>query len=77
MPDGAFSMFAGDERIGIGFKTTDSSCRARLFWVKPSDINRCSKRMQEQMIQAAGKFAIPPERYPEFAFLESKSRTHS
>ncbi len=63
-------MFAGDRRIGIGFKTTDASGRARLFWFKPSDINRCFKGIHEQMIQAAAKFAIPSERYPEFPFLE-------
>jgi hypothetical protein len=70
MTDGAFSLLRGSKRIGIGFKVTDGSGRARLFWFKPTDITLLFKKMHEQMIRSASRYAIPPDRYNEFHFLE-------
>jgi hypothetical protein len=70
MTDGAFSLFRRSKRIGIGFKVTDGSGRSRLFWFKPTDITLVFKKMHQQLILSASRYAIPPDRYYEFHFLE-------
>ncbi len=62
-PDGWFSLFAGRRRIGLGVKATDSAGRARLFWVKCRDLVRFSARAQGQLIDAVGRYSIPPDKY--------------
>lgn len=42
-PDGAFSLFKGNNKIGIGFKNTDENGQTRLRWLKITDLNKLMK----------------------------------
>jgi hypothetical protein len=68
-PDGPFSMSVGHRRIGIAWKVTDKFGRARLFWIKLRDLKRFGNQFGGQVIQAALRYAIPPEQYAEYAVL--------
>lgn len=68
-PDGAFSLFSGARRIGVGFKITDTTGYARLFWVKVGDMNRFGRSAQEHILAVAAKYAIPPEEYAQYRVL--------
>lgn len=69
-PDGAFSLFSGDRKIGIGFKKTDSQGEIQLFWLKLRDLTRLAANWQQQFIGALQRYAIPPERYGEYPALQ-------
>ena len=68
-PDGNFSLLHRGRQIGIGFKKTYSGGDVRLFWIKRRDLMRFGHDLQDKVIDALGRFAIPPERYPEYPFL--------
>jgi hypothetical protein len=68
-PDGAFSLFAGERRIGIGFKNTDAGGNLHLLWLKQRDLIRLAKTWEHQLIDAVRRHAIAPERYPEYPAL--------
>lgn len=69
-PDGPFSLFSDARRIGIGFKVTDRSGWARLFWIKSADVNRFGRAAQSHLLAAAMKHAIPPQEYGRYGILE-------
>jgi hypothetical protein len=69
-PDGAFSLFAGNRRIGIGMKATDKRGRVRLYWFRLRDLSRFSRTMQDRLFEAASRYAIPPGKYTEYDMLE-------
>ena len=69
-PDGAFSLLSGENRIGIGFKTTDQDGVAHLYWFKLRDVTRYFNSFEKQLIQAAARFAIPREEYAQHRVLE-------
>ncbi|MDE3178856.1 MAG: hypothetical protein KGM47_04270 [Acidobacteriota bacterium] len=62
-PDGPFSLFSGNRRIGIAWKVTDKFGRPRLFWLKLRDLVRFGNQIGPQLIQTALRYAaIPPEK---------------
>jgi hypothetical protein len=69
-PDGAFSLFDGARRIGIGMKATDRAGFARLFWFKPKDVSRFFRACEDRFIATALKYAIPREEYKNYGVLE-------
>lgn len=71
-PDGPFSLFQGNRRIGIGFKVTDRSGRARLFWVKIWNMLNVANAIQKRIVEIALRYAIPPERYGDYTVLIPK-----
>lgn len=58
-PDGPFSLFSGNRRIGIAWKVTDRSGRPRLFWLKLRDLVRFGNQVGPQLIQTARRYAMP------------------
>jgi hypothetical protein len=68
-PDGNFSLHHGGRQIGIGFKKTERDGRVHLFWIKDRDLTRCANAWRPKVAAAFTRIAIPPERYPEYAFL--------
>ena len=62
-PDGPFSLFAGNHKIGVGFKTTGSSGQARLYWFKLRDIVRFFNDFQYRFVKIIPQYAIPSERH--------------
>lgn len=69
-PDGAFSLFDGGRRIGIGIKTTDRAGTVRLFWFKPRDVTRFFSSFEERFLATAQKYAIPRENCKDYGVLE-------
>jgi hypothetical protein len=69
-PDGAFSLFDGARRIGIGIKGINPAGRARLVWFRPRDMTRLFRSFGERFPAAAQKYAIPKENYKNFGVLE-------
>jgi hypothetical protein len=69
-PDGAFSLFDGARRIGIGMKATDRAGFARLFWFKPKDASKFFRACEDRFISTALKYAIPREEYKDYGVLE-------
>jgi hypothetical protein len=69
-PDGAFSLFDGRRRIGIGIKATDRSGFVRLFWFKPRDVTRFFSSFEERFLATAQKYAIRREKYMDYGVLE-------
>lgn len=69
-PDGAFSLFDGGRRIGIGIKATDRTGFARFYWFKLRDVSRFFKSCEGLFLATAIKYAIPPEKYEEYRCLE-------
>lgn len=61
-PDGPFSLFSGNRRIGIAWKVTHRSGRPRLFWLKLRDLVRFGNQVGPQLIQTALHYAMPGER---------------
>ncbi|HEV2500039.1 MAG TPA: hypothetical protein VGY31_10715 [Terriglobia bacterium] len=61
-PDGPFSLFSGNRKIGIAWKVTDRSGRPRLFWLKLRDLVRFGNQVGPQLIQTALHYAMPGER---------------
>lgn len=72
-PDGAFSLFKGDRKIGVGFKATDQFGNTRLYWFKLHDLVHFSKTVQDHVIEMALRYAIPPERYRDHSVLEPQA----
>jgi len=70
-PDGAFSLFHRDHKIGIGFKKTDSEGKVRLCWIKLRDLIRFGNAWQAKVMEALFRAAIPPERYEDYPFLRA------
>ena len=62
-PDGAFSLLKDGHKIGIGFKSTDPTGRARLHWIKLRDLRRFIRSAEEQALKAITSRAIPPSDY--------------
>jgi hypothetical protein len=69
-PDGAFSLMSDSRKIGIGIKATDRCGIARLRWFKLRDATRFFRMAQSQIITAALRHAIPPEKYRDWRVLE-------
>ena len=69
-PDGAFSLFDGARRVGIGIKATDAVGCVRLFWFRPQDVTRFFRSFEQQLLATAQKYAIPKERYRDYGVLE-------
>jgi hypothetical protein len=70
-PDGAFSLMAGERRIGVGIKATDRAGRVRLCWFKPRDVSRFFRTCEDRFITTALKYAIPKEKYKDYCELDS------
>jgi hypothetical protein len=68
-PDGTFTMFHKQRKIGFGFKATDASGNVRLFWIKRRDLLRFGHDWQQKVIDALLSAAIPPQRYADYPFL--------
>ena len=68
-PDGPFSLFRGNRRIGVAYKVTDRFGRSRLFWFKLRDLIHFGNQMTPQFIRTALRYAIPPEKYAEYGVL--------
>jgi hypothetical protein len=62
-PDGAFSLFAGNTEIGIGFKRTDATGRNRLRWIKLRDLRQLFTANALRLLQAVHEHAIPTADY--------------
>jgi hypothetical protein len=71
LPDGAFSLVKGQRRIGIGFKATDPSGTARLYWFKVRDVARFSNDVGAVVSQAVMRYAIPPDKYGHYGVLSA------
>ena len=69
-PDGAFSLFDGGRRIGIGIKATDRGGFVHLFWFKPRDVTRLFRSFEDRFLATAQKYAIPRENYRDYGVLE-------
>lgn len=69
-PDGAFSLFDGGQRIGIGIKAIDRTGFARFYWFKLRDASRFFNSCEGLFMATAIKYAIPPEKYEEYRCLE-------
>jgi hypothetical protein len=69
-PDGAFSLFDGRRKIGVGIKATDRLGHVRLYWFKLRDVSRFFKTSEATFLTTALKYAIPREKYKEYAILE-------
>lgn len=69
-PDGPFTLISMKrgkaKQIGFGYKVTLPTGEPRLFWVKKSDILAVSHYLENQFVQAASKYAIPPECYSQY-----------
>ncbi len=70
-PDGAFSLFDGGRRIGIGIKATDHAGFGRLFWFKLSDVTKLFRSFEDRFLPTALKYAIPRENYKDYGVLET------
>jgi hypothetical protein len=68
-PDGPFSLFSGNRRIGVAYKVTDQFGWSRLFWVKLHDLIHFGNQVSPQFIKTALRYAIPPEKYGEYGVL--------
>jgi len=68
-PDGSFSLFRRQRKIGLGFKPTDPEGHVRLVWIKSHDLARFANHWQPKVLEALRSAAIPPERYSEYSFL--------
>jgi len=68
-PDGPFSLFRGNRRIGVAYKVTDRLGRSRLFWVKLHDLIHLCNQVTPEFTKTALRYAIPPEKYSEFGVL--------
>lgn len=66
-PDVPFTLISlksgKPKQIGFGYKFTLPTGQPRLFWVKKSDILVEMGRLENQFVQAVGKYSIPPECY--------------
>ena len=66
-PDGIFTLISlkrgKAKQIGFGYKVTLPTGELRLFWIKKSDILTEMLHLEDQFVQAASHFAIPPECY--------------
>lgn len=60
-PDGAFSLFHRNRKIGIGIKATDRDGGKHLYWMKLRDLRRFSAAGQATFLDAVLRHAIPPE----------------
>lgn len=69
-PDGPFTLISMKrgkaKQIGFGYKGTLCTGKPRLFWVKKSDMLAMSHYLENQFVQAASKYAIPPECYSQY-----------
>jgi hypothetical protein len=70
LPDGAFSLFDGGRKIGVGIKATDRLGCARLYWFKLRDASRFFKSSEAKFLATALKYAIPREEYKGYGILE-------
>lgn len=66
-PDGIFTLISlkreKAKHIGFGYKVTLPTGEPRLFWVRKSDILAEMRHLEDQFVQSASQFAIPPECY--------------
>lgn len=74
-PDGAFSLFDGKKRIGIGLKKTDEYGKARLYWFKLRDLGRLARAWEQRLTKAVQQHAIPPAAYHEHSILQTPPKT--
>jgi hypothetical protein len=68
-PDGAFSLFHGMKKVGIGLKITDAYGKTRLYWLRLRDLRRLAKTLQERLSQSAAQHAIPTAEYYKYPDL--------
>jgi len=74
-PDGAFSLFAGTRKIGIGMKSTDERGKTRLYWLRLRDLRRLATRWDQRLTQAVQQHAIPAADYQRYPALQTKPKT--
>ncbi len=74
-PDGAFSLFKGKKKIGIGFKTTDEHGKTRLQWLKLRDLTQLATKWEQQLTTVSEQHAIPPADYHHYSELQSKPKS--
>jgi hypothetical protein len=68
-PDGQFSLIKGRRKIGIGFKLTDQFGEPWLYWMKLRGLLRRTNGVWNDVVTAAGRYAIPREEYHSCDFL--------
>ena len=68
-PDGQFSLIKGRRKIGVGFKLTDQFGEPWLYWMKLRGLLRRTNGVWNDVVTAAGRYAIPREKYHSCDFL--------
>lgn len=74
-PDGAFSLFAGKRKIGIGLKKTDEHGRTHLYWLRLRDLRRLAIVWERRLTQAVQQHAIPQAEYHHYSILQTPPNT--
>lgn len=73
-PDGAFSLFKGKKKVGIGFKTTDEHGKTRLQWLRLKDLQQLATKWEQQLSTLAQQHAITPADYHRYPELQTKPK---
>ncbi len=73
MPDGQFSLWKRRRMVGIGMKVRRQHHPAKLYWFKMRDWMRFLEKMQEPLLQALSRHAIPADEYRLYDFLCPKA----
>lgn len=68
-PDGQFSLIKGRRKIGVGFKLTDQFGETWLYWMKLRGLLRRTSGIWNDVVTAAGRYAIPREKYHAYDLL--------
>ncbi len=68
-PDGSFSLFHKQRKIGLGFKTTCPDGYVQLAWVRRTDLLRFGNHWQQKVVEALRSAAISRDRHREYSFL--------
>jgi hypothetical protein len=69
-PDGAFSLFHRNRRIGIGIKATDPGGSVHLMWIRLRDLRRFISQAEGNVITTVLRYAVPKEQYGNFSMFE-------